>query len=220
MKIRILFLAFSVLFHAIVIGQFDLQQIAPLIPLEPQFPLELTQANRELFIDNPKQLEQAKNFIQNYLESHSFPWLSLVSLLGLGGIGWTAYLTRDRWPKFAIKPAIVIPPKQQTDQKLQALQKRPFDQAYAKEYFAELASILLASLQIRLGIKTQELTTVELGNILNKQSNLSSHEISEALSLLREIDHVKFAGKIPSSNEAIQMFQHTQNFINSILKNQ
>ena len=73
--------------------------IAPLLPLEPQFPLTLTSANRQLLIDNPEELQRAKEHIRDELKKHTFPWITLAILLIFGGMGWVAYLIRDEWLK-------------------------------------------------------------------------------------------------------------------------
>lgn len=187
--------------------------LASLIPLEPQFPLGLTQANRELLIDNPKRLEKAKEGIRDSLEAHTFPWLTLVVLIGGGGIGWTIYLTRDRWPKRSIKSVVALSPKEKINQDLQALQKHLLDQTSFQTYYAELGAVLLKALQIQLGRKTEKLTTEELGQIMRKQSSLSPDQVEEALSFLTEIDQIKFAGKKTSQEEARQIFQKIQKFI-------
>lgn len=194
----------------------DSSSFAPVIPLEPQFPLELTQANRELFIDNPEQLEKTKKIIQDYLEKHSFPWLILIILLICGGFGWILYLTRKRWFKYSATPIVEISPRQQIDRALQILQKWQFDQEKIQIYYVELGSVLLNALQIRLDWKKQEFTTFEVAEALKKQTLLSSYQVNELLSFLAKIDQVKFAGKNPLQSEAVQLLQQIQTFIQQL----
>lgn len=191
-----------------------LLDIAPLIPLEPQFPLELTQANRQFLIENPERLKKAKRSLQDDLEKHSFPWLTIITLLGGGGIGWIIYLMRDRWPKRSFK---VMTPFSSPQQIEQALHKCSLESSQTPVYYAELASILLEALQIRLGWKTTGLTTNELAQAMKKQSDLSSQQTTEVLSILTEIDQIKFAGKKPSQTEATQIFEEIQKFIRLLL---
>jgi hypothetical protein len=186
--------------------------LAPLIPLEPQFPLQLTQANQQLLSD-PQQLEKIKHSIQSELEQHSFPWLTLIMLLGSGGIGWAIYLTRDRWPKRLTKPKPSLSSKQQIDQKLQALRNTPPQSENIQTYYAKLSSILLEALHLRLGWQTQSLTTAELTQTLRKQSQLPIPLIEKALTFLMEMDLVKFAGKKVTPNETIEMTQQIQHFV-------
>lgn len=189
---------------------------APMIPLEPQFPLELTQTNRQLFIDNPQELDRAKESIRRDLEARSFPWIPLALLLGSGGVGWVLYLTRDRWSKHLTKPPLVISPKQQIDQALQALQSRSFNQEQAPVYYSEVSSILHQAIQARSGWAAQKMTTDELAQAMRKHDLFPSDQIEQALSLLTEIDRVKYAGKKPSSVEADLFSQQTRKLIKNI----
>jgi hypothetical protein len=190
---------------------------APLIPLEPQYPLDLTESNRQFLIENPDRKEEEKMRIQRMLDSHTFPWLTLVTLLGCGGIGWAAYLTRERWLKRQLKPKPALSPKEQADQALHALQaEHLLEQGLIQTYYAKLASILLSAIQGRVGWKTLELTTPELAQVFKKDSFLSVTQKEELLSTLAEIDKVKFAGKKTSREEAMQMDQHVQNLIRQL----
>ena len=62
-----------------------------------QFPLEISQENRELWIESPERIEEAKVRMYDYLEEHSFPWLSLLVALGCGALSWLIYLTKEQW---------------------------------------------------------------------------------------------------------------------------
>jgi hypothetical protein len=192
---------------------------ASLMPLEPQFPLELTQANRQLFIDNPKRLEEAKAFIRCYLEEHAFPWLTIVVILACGGLGWTGYLTRDRWLTHPVTSmAVVATQPQQIHHDLQLLQKNRFiEQGQIQAYYAELASILLSALQLRLGWKAKELTTAEAAQIVQDSSQLTEVQKQSIIAFLNESDQVKFAGKQVSQTEAEQAYQQLRTFIQQLL---
>jgi hypothetical protein len=190
---------------------------APLIPLEPEFPLGLTLKNRALLIDHPQQLEKVKVSLQIDLAKHAFPWVILILLLGCGGIGWTLYLVRERWPKRAVKTVMPISPKQQINQALQALQKQPFNQEFATTYYAQLASLLLDALEARLGWKTKNSTTLELAQAMKQPSSLFPHQIEKVLSLLTEMDQVKFAGKKPSQPEIAQISQQVRELIQELI---
>ncbi len=75
--------------------QVSLEELAyaPLAPLETQFPLGLTQANREFLIDNPQRLQEEMQRNRLQLAAHSFPWVAIVIFILAGGIGWIAYLS-------------------------------------------------------------------------------------------------------------------------------
>jgi hypothetical protein len=190
---------------------------APVIPLQPQFPLGLTEANREMLIDNPARIEEEKRRIQVTLDNHTFPWLTMLALLGCGGIGWTAYLTRESWYKRPTKPISTISPQQKVNQSLQNLQKRHLlEQGLIQTYYAELSSILLDALHSRSNRITSKLTTIELAQRLKDEHNLSANQKRDILSFLAEIDQVKFAGETPSLEQAKQMHHKIESFIQQL----
>lgn len=194
---------------------------APLIPLEPQFPLEMSLENRQQIIGNPHELEKIKNGIRHDLKKRSFPWMTLAILLAFSGIGWVLYLMRDRLPKrnTEIENAS-LSLKQKLDQKLQALQNLPFNPEEPSRYYVELSSILHDTIEGRSGLKTQTLTTTELSKKLKKQSSISSEQVDKTLSLLKEMDQVKFANKKPSQSEAQQHFEQMLQLINLLVKDE
>jgi hypothetical protein len=189
--------------------------LAPLISLDSQFPLQLTQANQQ-YINDPHQLEKVKYSIQSELEQHSFPWLSLLTLLGCGGIGWVVYLTRDYWPKRLVKSPPPPSSKQQITQELQTLLHHAPSENI-QTYYAQLTSILLKALHSQFGWQTEQLTTNELAQTLRKQSQLPPSLIDNASTFLVEMDLVKFGGKKATSAEAIEMAQRIQNFIQQLI---
>jgi hypothetical protein len=198
-------------------GQIPPLPTAPVIPLQPQFPLGLTEANRELLIDNPARIEEEKRRIQVTLDSHTFPWLTVLALLGCGGIGWTAYLTRERWYKRPSKPISTISPQQKVNQSLQNLQKgHLLEQGLIQTYYSELSSILMDALHSRASKLTSKLTTAELAHRLKDEHNLSSNQKRDVLSFLAEIDQVKFAGETPSLEHAKQMYHKIEGFIQQL----
>lgn len=190
---------------------------AQLLPLEPQFPLGLTEANRQSLIDGPQRLTEEKEQLQQLLEAHTFPWLTLLTLLACGGIGWVAYLTRSFWPKRPVKPAPALSPVQQANQAFDALQKKNFVQkGLFQPYFAEHANILVTFLQALIPRISSSLTTAEIATGLKDESSLSSTQKQEILALLSHADEVKFAGKASSQAEADQLHRELQSIIQRI----
>lgn len=194
----------------------SLPPLSPLIALEPQFPIGLTQSNQFLLRDNPKIIEEEKRTIQQELELHSFPWLSMITLLGFGGIGWAAYLMRDRWPKHKPKPSPPQSPKQQAIGALDALQKgNLLEQGFMRTYYEELSTILLTALQEGyLGGKGLEMTTFEFEKALHNVSMLSEKQKQEILSIMTEIDKVKYSGEKPPLDKAKELYHRIRDFVN------
>lgn len=183
--------------------------IAPLIPLDPQFPLELTQSNRELWIDNPEQIQKAKKNIEEVLKTRSFPWITLVFLIAAGGIAWIAYLTHDRWlKKNQSKQNVPLAPEAFLSNSIQELQKLSAGEIPPEHLYRELSIILRKALSFHLGEDKSQLTTQELAEELRKkQSKLAKQQIEQTLALLNEIDQVKFAGKTPSQKQVFKIIQ-------------
>ena len=188
--------------------------MAPLIPLEPEFPLDLTEANRFILIENPALLEEEKKQLKQALKQHAFPWLAIIILLGGGATCWIAYLTHELWPKPKEKPVISLTPMQQAYECLQKLknenlvEKKLFQVAYTR-----LSSILFNFLKTSFGMQAKEITAVELTIALKNESRLSEGQKQVILSFFSELDQVKYAGKTPTLEEAMQMQQKIQNFI-------
>ncbi len=190
---------------------------APLIPLEPEFPLGLTEANRQFLIENPKRWENEKRNIQRILAQHTFPWLTLTVLLGCAAISWAAYLTRERWLTRHLKPIPTPSPNQQAVQAIQTLQeKHLLEKGFIQDYYAELSSILLQIFQTRFGWKTKEMTTFEINQILKEEPALSLNQKKDILLFLTEMDQVKFAGKKPSLESTKEFFQQVKNLIQQL----
>lgn len=192
---------------------------APLIPMTPEFPMGLTEANRQFLMEDPKRIEADKMHMQSVLERRSFPWLTLVMLLGLGALGWFAYLTREHWPKRKAKPVISLSPKEQAGKSLKELYERDYlENGLFEKYYTELSSILLTALQGFLGWKTKEMTTAELGASLKKDLSLTKESKQKIFGILNELDQVKFAGKQSTLAEAKEMHARIQALVDGVDK--
>lgn len=190
---------------------------APLVPLEPQFPLEMSLENRQNIIGNPQELEKIKTWIRHDLETRSFPWITLAILLALCGGGWVIFLLRDRLPERNTQ--IGIPPlsaRQKIGQKLEALKHRPFNSVEVSIYYVELSSILHDAIEVRSGLKAHTFTTFELAKKIKIQSSIPAEQVNKAISLLKEMDQVKFANQKPSRAEAEQCFERTFQLISEL----
>lgn len=190
---------------------------APLAPLETQFPLDLTQKNRQTLFKDPRRLANEKQKIQATLKTHTFPWLSAFILLGGGGIGWALYSTRRQWLGRRVKKEMVMNPQAKAQQALQALQEKHLpEQGLFKAYYGELTTILLTALQEHFGWHAISLTKEELAYNLKKQSTLSEEMMRKILKFLVEADQVKFANKESSLQLTQQANEKVQALIQSL----
>lgn len=187
-------------------------ELAPLIPLEPQFPLELTHLNRELYIDNPQLFETENEKLRKELEAHSFPWLSMVFLLTFLGLTWMGYITRDYWLRFSKKSSRSLPKLETLAEAWQALQKKSLNQGNLQGFYDALESILKRVLQEKLKINIKQPTNDEISRVIKKQNFLSAEQTSKVLTLLKQMDLIKFAGEKPSHAEINQMTELMESF--------
>lgn len=187
--------------------------LAPLMPLEPQFPLGLTEANRRLLWHNLEREEAELKQIQRAIDRHSFPWLGLLSLIGLGGIAWTAYLIRDLLPKHKREVISATPPKQQAEASLQDLLKQRTTSPLTTFEASELSSILLTALTGPFKRNLKEMTTPEFARVLAREASYSHELQSKLLTFLSEMDLIKFAKKQPSLDESEKLLQDIQSIL-------
>lgn len=188
---------------------------APLIPLEPEFPLGLTEANRRLWMDNPQELEKAKKQIRDEIAAHSVPWITLAFLLGVVGVGWFLYLMRDRLPQRKIKEAPTLSLKQKLDQALKAIEMLSYRSEEAPLYYTHLSFLLHEGIEVRSNYPTKKMTTAELEKAIREYSLIPSDGMSEACSLLNEIDQVKYGGIKPSEAEAEKAKERVKEIISN-----
>lgn len=183
---------------------------APLATLDAQFPLGLTQANRQ-FLEGSESLIKEKQRNQRLLQQHTFPWLSLLLGLVLSGLGGLAYLMREPLKQW-FNPQPVVDPYQQAEQALTQLETTslPPDEAYTK-----LTSILLSFLEERIKIKRQGLTTREMRHQLAKHA-LPSHLKENIIAILKEADKAKFAGSYHSAHAFSDSLQKAKAIINGM----
>lgn len=185
----------------------NLPPLAPLIPLEPEFPLGLSNLNREQLINNPQKLEESKFAIQQTLSKHTFPWITLAILLGLGGIGWAAFLTRDLWFRPILKPLPSKPIKQQVEEALSELSKQGLPQnKLFKEYYTQLSSILSIIIQSFIDKNIHGMTSQEIFTMMQNDPKLPYELKNHILSLIEEIDRVKYAKVDPSLESSHEIF--------------
>lgn len=190
--------------------------IAPPMPLEPEFPLGLTEANRHLLWESPEQQEAAIQEIRQAIRLHTFPWVTLAFLIGLAGIGWVIYLMRDRLPKWKRRKLPPLSPKDQAEKALRELQQnRRFDEdpLFAT---AALSSILLQALGGKFNQNLTKYTTPELAHAFQRQDSLSLEQREAILLVFSQLDRIKFAGKTASPTELHEFIQKIQNIVSGL----
>lgn len=189
---------------------------APLIPLEPEYALDLSHLNRINLLENPKRLEEVKDQIQRYLDAHTFPWLSLLILVSSTGIGWIVYQTKDFWYKPVVKEEVRISTKEMVERMIEELKKKQGGNGSEKEYYTKLGIVLQSSVEDVCGWKKRERTASEVLNGIQNVKRMSSDEKSVIRELFEEIDRVKFGKAKRSAKESEADLERLQEVVSSL----
>lgn len=193
--------------------------LAPLAPLAFQFPMDLTLANRELLIDGPERLRLEMERNKELLDRRTFPWITLMILIGIGGIGWGVYLVRGSFFKYPLKSVPPLDPLQKANRALQELQhSKLLEQSQFSHYYATLTSIALSGLEKVVGKPTAGLTTKEIEQLIEETADMPSPEKERFLKFLKDADQIKFAGQHPSMASAQDDYSVVHIFIQSCFR--
>ncbi len=188
-------------------------ETAPLIPLVPQFPIDLTGVNRQKLL-SPQELIAEERRNQQILAQRNFPWLGFVFILFLGMSG---LILLKLWQAYQKKRQAQFIPAQAQKKALQALkvlkqQDFPYQGMY-KEFYTQLTDIIRYYLEERFRLPTTSQTTEEF---LQRVSHFSlfQEQFKEQLSeLLQEADQVKFAHYVPRLEDCEKAYQVVRKII-------
>ena len=189
--IEILTPVFSI---SILPGNAEELQIAPLLPLGPQFPLELSLLNQERLYAFPEQLKQ-QQYNQFILDKHSFPWILVFScsllyvFYCLSGAAWAYIQSKiDRYRQFYRPEKIAL-------RKLEKLAVR--SPKSAKVFYESLKQTLLSYLEERYGKTLQSQTSQEMAVFFTTDQGIPEEMREVTLALFFEADQVLFAEERP-----------------------
>lgn len=206
-----------VLIAPLLASENDRFYLAPLAPIEREFPMRVSPANQNLYMDGPEALEQEKLRNQEIINSRQFPWIWLIVLISCGGIGWTAFLSRDEWIRYFQKRRESLNPIEQSYAKLRELQQARYGESgNFKAYYGELSAILKEALQQRLQTVVVSLTTEEISNTLEASALLPDSQKSEILKFFAQSDVVIYANQTPTEQEVLQAFQSIESLVNNV----
>ena len=197
--------------------------LAPLIPLEPEFPLELSERNRDLWIENPKRMEKEIEGMQDFLEEHTFPWLPLLLTLGFASITWMFYLTKVMWLGYANDLSSYFRPPlpsrwQQLLDDFNAFKNEDSKQGKESSYnVIFFISLLRKIMQERWKIDTEHTTAEEIAKMgieVGNQGGLKEQKEFESMHiLLQELEITAFSGKKLSSLEKQHYIAKIENML-------
>lgn len=188
--------------------------IGPLLPLDPQFPLSLSETNRQALYQDIGQLEEVARYNEHTLSVHSFPWGKSFLLACLVVGGWVLWLVRRFYQHKAQKEASYQAPRIKALQALKNLndQKLP-QQGLFKPFYTQLSGIILTFLEEHFAMHFKPFTTQELRTRL-LSSHLTPEMAEKLLALLKRADELKFSGQSRSTSE----WQADEEFILAIIQ--
>lgn len=212
MKKKICLFFFALLFQ-LAANEEHTPPFAPLLPLDSQFPLRVSPANREQLMDGPARLEEEKERLRRLIEAHTFPWHSVLTAFGCLAFAGLALFAWHHWSKqkLAAKQA-EAKRRELHDQLLQLKKNQWLEQSKFKPYYIVLTSLLLRALQKKLQINLLSLTTKEIAPHL-QASSLPQPFQQEVLTILQTADQVKFANISPPQEEARQAYATLEAFV-------
>jgi hypothetical protein len=212
------FVMLFVLMAPLLWSESDHDSLAPLAPIEREFPMRVSRSNRNLYMDGPEALNQEKLRNREIINSRQFPWFSLIALMAFSGIGWVAFLSYDEWVKYFREEEKPLDLIKQSYVKLQQLQHPSFLQAKDfKDYYADLSTILKDVLQQQMQCLVTPMTTEEISKILEGSTLFSDHQKRDIVKFFAQSDAVIYANQMPMQQEALQSFESVASLVNSLI---
>jgi hypothetical protein len=207
-----------VLMTPLLASESDQDYLAPLAPIDREFPMRVSRSNRNLYMDGPEALQQEKLRNDEIINSRQFPWIWLIVLMACSGIGWVAFLFYDEWMKYFRKKDEPLDLIEQSYAKLQ--QMRPPSSREAKDfkaYYGGLSAILKEVLQHQLQRLVAPLTTEEISKTLEGNTLFSDSQKRDIIKFFAHSDAVIYANQMPTQQEALQSFESVESLVTSAI---
>ncbi|MFI5344094.1 MAG: hypothetical protein ACHQUC_07730 [Chlamydiales bacterium] len=183
--------------------------LAPLLALEPQFPLYLSSRNRQLQSDPFKLAAEEKRNVR-ILREHSFPWAFLLLLFGIGLAGRAAIKFRQNRLSKQAEATQMLSCKQRVMQTLHHLKVENFS---ARDLYINLSNLCLEYLSERFKRKTSFFSPEELEPLI-ESFDISSPELKKELNaFLMQAYYVKFANDQPTEAACEKALKLTEEII-------
>lgn len=183
------------LFPVLLTSELTQESSAPLLALEPQLQLYLTDENRQVLIADQQIAENARNV--HILREHAFPWQLLLALSVLALAIWLILNYRQQKK---LSEIIIQSQQQKAEQALQNINKKK-----GKEFYVEAADLCLAYL------KADKIFAIDEIDALIDKMNLSNKE--KWRYFLKLAFMVKFAKEQPSEHDCQEAYQLASDLI-------
>lgn len=167
---------------------------APLLPLNPRYPLELTIRNEQQLM-GPEAVAAAAHYNQKVFRQHTFPWLSVLGMSSLIIIGllWRQVQKGRELPVLQ-QQLSPIDAKEEAFKALDQLHQRQLiQQGQFKEFVAELITILRHYLERKFNLLASAKTTDEFLQDLQSNPSFSPKFKDLVSQIYSQADQVKFA---------------------------
>ncbi len=181
---------------------------APLIALEPQYPLYLSGQNRHTLYLDPNQLiaEQARNI--QVLKEHEFPLFPLLILCGLVNLVWFGLKFMAKIKQKRLKESQEMLVSAQATDVLQNLKNSPEWQSPPyKALYLKLADFCVHYIEKFSDNEIYYFTFEELHRSIEKLPKLASPIKTDLLKLLNKAYYVKYANTQPSLEECQEAYK-------------
>lgn len=184
------------------------QNFAPLIPLEPQFPLYLTNQNRQKLYLNPARIiaEQERNV--RLLREHTFPWVFLLTMMNLGLLIWIGLKLREHFQKKRRNDFPTISLQKHALNTLQKLKESPeWEKPPFVNLYLKLADFCIGHMEECFSKKVSSFSLDELKDFIENRPKASPQFKNNLLSFLTKAYYVKFANAQPSLQDCQEAYQ-------------
>lgn len=179
-----------------------LNLLEPLIPLEPQFPLAISEKNQIAWMNGPEPLEREKKHIQSALLRQKIAKVVVGLFCLLAALGWCLYVLRDHLFKKIDLSDFAPTAQEQLANRFEEL--KLISTVSCIKGFHVLSSLLIEWLEIQTHLKLKPLTTQEIELLLIQHHLNNKNRATDAVELLKKIDQIKF-GSVAASDKDLQL---------------
>lgn len=181
---------------------------APLLPLEPQFPLYLSNQNRHLITLDQREMDRNVKVLRD----HSFPWLYLVGSLAVAlGMWYGLKLRKEKEQELLLEKQQQLKHRQFIEEL--ANLKVELSKGPSRDGYLRLTELLEEQLSNRFKVRLALYSPAEIGAFL-ELLRLESPELKNRLGgVLERAYYVKFANDEPSRNDCEQAIQAASEMI-------
>ncbi len=184
-------------------------QFAPLIPLEPEFPLFVSIENETKWMNGPEALEQSEKEMKKELYAHTFPWSYVLTLLFIAAmvclLKFFKHIGLFKSQQLPLQTNAIKAIENEL-MSLKPIKNSPLN-------YPALSMLFKKAIQDHFKLNTQTLTSSEIAALLKTQTPLTQDKIEDAVTLMNAMDQAKYAGRKFSGQEEVKLFEKLHAFV-------